>query len=167
MIRDEKFGAFSKAMFSALMIGYVVLDPVLVDRFVDAKRIVNRHPASQLQAAALIAGGQFERLLVGMRRLYASRQATLVKAIDTHLEGTASRNTSVASADPHVLVRIETVLDERKLISRASDVGLNVSGGEDCFATRPAQSHLRLGYAAMPEVGIEEAVRRLARALGR
>lgn len=95
-----------------------------------------------------------------MRRLHASRQATLVKAIDTHLKGTASRNTLVASADPHALVRIDTDFDERELISRASDVGLDVSGGEDCFATGPAQPHLRLGYAAMPEVGIEEAARR-------
>lgn len=173
--RVAYLGTFSKVLFPALRIGYVVLDSDLVDLFVDAKRIVDRHPATQLQAtaAAFIAEGHFERHLVRMRRLYASRQATLIAAIDTDLKGIASRNmfggsgASVASAGLHVMVRVEGDRDERDLIARAADHCVEVSGGNDCFVTEPAQPHLLLGYAAMPEARIEEAVRRLASALRR
>lgn len=167
--RVAYLGTFSKVLFPALRLGYVVLDADLVEPLVEAKRIVDRHPATQLQAtvAAFIDEGHFERHLVRMRRLYASRQAALTTAIDTSLRGIATRDESVASAGLHVLVRFNVDLSGREIIARAAEHGIDLSGAGDCFLAAPEQPHLLMGYAALPEARITEAVRKLGQILGR
>lgn len=166
--RVAYLGTFSKVLYPALRLGYVVLDDALAGRFLAAKRVIDRHPPTHLQAtaAAFIGEGHFERHLVRMRRLYAARQATLIDAVDTSLRGIAFRDTSVGSAGLHVFVRFDVGMDERELVARAAAGGVQVSPGGECFASPPEQPQLLLGYAAMPEDGIREGVRRLAGALG-
>ena len=167
--RVAYLGTFSKVLFPALRLGYVVLDSDLVEPFIEAKRIIDRHPATQLQATvtAFIDEGHFERHLVRMRRLYASRQAALNNAIDIHLRGIVTRDEAVSSAGLHVLVRCDVDLTEREIIARAAAQGIDISGAGDCFFTPPERPHLLMGYAALPEDQITEAVRRLGQVLGR
>ena len=82
-------GTFSKVMLPSLRLGYLVLPPDLVDAFVAARAIADRHSPSVEQAALadFIVDGQLDRHIRRMRMLYAERQAALVDAAKRELAG--------------------------------------------------------------------------------
>lgn len=161
-------GTFSKVLFPALRLGYVVLPPDLVGPFAMAKNLTDRHAPTLLQAtvAAFMAEGHFERHLARTRRLYAGRQAALLDALASEMPGIADRHPYATSAGLHFLVRFAVECSEEELIRRAAAVGIGLDGASSCFVTPPSKPHIMLGYAALPEEQIREGIRRLADLLG-
>jgi GntR family transcriptional regulator / MocR family aminotransferase len=82
-------GSFSKVLFPALRLGYLVLPPDLVDRFAAAKSVLNRHaaPFEQTVLCDFITEGHFGRHLRRMREVYAERLSILVESARRKLNG--------------------------------------------------------------------------------
>ncbi len=160
-------GSFSKVLFPAIRLGYVILPPDLVKPFLDAKGTVARHEPTLNQAAvaAFIDEGHFERHLAKMRRVYSARHDALLEAMDTHLGGIAYRDTAMTSAGLHVLARFDIESSEAELIARAAAHGVALDGAGKCYTTVPDQPHVFLGYAGIPEEGIRAGVARLGQIL--
>ncbi|HEU4384056.1 MAG TPA: PLP-dependent aminotransferase family protein, partial [Anaeromyxobacteraceae bacterium] len=80
-------GTFSKVLFPALRIGYLVVPPDLVPAFVRAREAMDIFPAPVQQAALaeFVAEGHFARHLRRMRVLYRARRAALVEALRREL----------------------------------------------------------------------------------
>lgn len=76
-------GTFSKVLFPALRLGYVVAPDALIDAFARMQALVNRQIPTLDQAvlADFILDGHFARHIRRMRQLYAARQAALVEAV--------------------------------------------------------------------------------------
>jgi GntR family transcriptional regulator/MocR family aminotransferase len=157
-------GTFSKVLFPALRLGYLVLPPALVGPMVAAKAATDRYaPAvSQATMAAFIEEGHFERHLVRMRRVYASRHQAMVDALDRHFGVRAERVSSTASAGLSMLVRFDVGLDEAELVARAAAAGISLEGASRCYTTPPSPPQLVIGYAMLPEERIEAGIARLA-----
>ncbi len=157
-------GSFSKVLFPALRLGYLVLPPDLVQPFVAAQSVVARHTPTLNQAAVatFIAEGHFERHLARMRRVYSSRHDALLDALDQHLPGIAVRDPSMTSAGLHVLTRFDTDLSEQEISRRAAAVGVTLEGAGRCFVTPPERPHFAIGYSSMPEEQIHRGIERLA-----
>src|SRR5262245_35539870 len=85
-------GSFSKVLFPALRIGYVIVPDQLVDAFVAGHRFAAVHVSSLEQAALadFIAEGHFSRHVKRMRALYGQRGTELVDAIRQELDGLVS-----------------------------------------------------------------------------
>ena len=64
-----------------------------------------------------------------------------------------------------MVVCFDVGLTEEELIERAAVVGVGLDGAGSCFTAPPAQPHILLGYAAMPEEQIRAGIRQLRRAL--
>jgi GntR family transcriptional regulator/MocR family aminotransferase len=159
--------SFSKVLFPAIRLGYVVLPPDLVEPFVAALATVSRHAPTLNQAvvAAFITEGHFERHLAKMRRLYSARHDALVAAMDAHLAGIAFRDETMTSAGLHVLARFEINLTESEIVARAAAAGIALDGAAKTFMVPPEHPHFFLAYTAMPEEKIQEGIERLARLL--
>ena len=158
-------GTFSKVLFPALRLGYLIVPPRLVDAFLAARTIMDRHPPTAPQAALadFIADGHFARHVRRSRALYAERQGVLVAAARA-IAGTL--DVGPAEAGMHLVGRLGGECDDRNVAIAARACGVEVSP-LSAYHFRPGgRGGLLLGYAAYTERDIREGVQRLARALG-
>lgn len=82
-------GTFTKMLFNALRLGFVVLPESLVETFETMRNAVDRHPPTLDQAilAEFILEGHFGHHVRKMRQIYAERMDILKQASDKHLSG--------------------------------------------------------------------------------
>jgi GntR family transcriptional regulator / MocR family aminotransferase len=160
-------GTFSKVLFPALRLGYVVLPAAdatvaLGRAFIRAKNLIDRGAPTLTQAAVadFIAEGHFERHLRHLRRLYGERRQVLTTALDHHLGRKVAY--SPVPAGLHVMLLLEAGLDENWLVHRASSVGVRIYGGTVHYLEQPAPPSILLGFSGLSETEIKEGVRRLA-----
>ena len=97
-------GTFSRTIFSALRLGYLIVPNALVPAFTAAKWLCDRHTATleQHTLAEFIAGGLLQRYLRRLRRRTALRRRALVDSIRTHLRGRVKMTGDSAGA--HVML---------------------------------------------------------------
>ena len=159
-------GSFSKAMFPALRLGYLVVPVPLLESFRRARAALDDYagPGLQPALAAFMQGGYFGSHVRQMRRRYAARQAALLEAARTHLGGLLE-----LSADPaglHLIAGLSPALaqraNDRDIEGIAAAAGVVAVALSRFYARRPARQGLLLGYAAFDEGTIDQAARQLA-----
>lgn len=157
-------GTFSKVLFPALRLGYLVLPTALIAPFVQAKEWVDRGAPTLTQAAVadFLTEGHFERHLRHLRHLYGEKRAVLVSALNEHL-GDRVRFSPVA-AGLHVMLYTDPNLDEGRLVRDAATRGVRVYAGAPYHLENPAPPSILLGFSGLNEAEIVEGVRRLAAA---
>jgi GntR family transcriptional regulator/MocR family aminotransferase len=160
-------GTFSKAMFPALRVGYLVPPPALVQPFVMAKALADAGGPTvvQLALAEFIQGGHFERHVRRARARNALRRGVMIESIGHHL---GDRVEIIgANAGLHVMLRLPDVpmRKVRELRHRAEEQGVGVYSAAPFYLEPPANGALLLGYASLPETEIREGIRRLGRVL--
>jgi len=157
-------GTFSKVMYPALRAGYVVLPETLVEPFVAAKWLSDRHtPTLEQEALAeFIAEGHFERHLRRSRTSNAARRAALLDALDKHFGDRIE--VSGANAGIHLLVWLRDFPpdDVEALVERAAGAGVGIYSVAPYFVTPPTRAGFVLGYASMSEKDIRAGIRALA-----
>lgn len=158
-------GTFSKVLFPALRLGYVVLPPDLLQPFLQAKRIVDRGAPTLTQAAVadFITEGHFERHLRRLRKEYGRRRSVLVQALQRHLGDRVSFAREPAGL--HVMLYLDPAYDEDSVVECAAEAGLGVYRGAPYHLQEPAPPSILLGFSGLTEEAIEEGVRRLSEAL--
>jgi GntR family transcriptional regulator/MocR family aminotransferase len=159
-------GTFSKVLFPALRLGYVVVPKGLVDVFVRAKAYSDRQSPliDQYALADFIDEGHFERHLRRMRGLYERRRAALVAELEkTFGDAIAIRG---ESAGMHLLARFSLPIPNDEAVSRAAREGVSLTNAQPLYLGSGGEGEFVFGFAELDEDRIAEGVRRLARAFG-
>jgi GntR family transcriptional regulator/MocR family aminotransferase len=159
-------GSFSKTLFPALRLGYLVLPESLVDAFTAARSVGDRHPPLPDQAvvADFLDEGHFLRHLRRMRTLYAERQQALVEAARRTLAGLLEVPPDAAGI--HLVGLLPPGADATAAAARAAEHGVRVVPVTRYAIEPPERGALLLGYAAVSIPAIHRGVERLAAALG-
>jgi GntR family transcriptional regulator/MocR family aminotransferase len=155
-------GTFSKVLFPALRLGYLVLPPTLAEPFTLAKELVDRGAPTLTQAAVtdFLAEGHFERHLRHLRQLYGKKRAALVEALDYYLQDRVEY--SPVAAGLHVMLFATGSVDEARLVADAAALGVRVYAGAPYHLEQPSPPSVLLGFSGLSEEEIVEGVRRLA-----
>ncbi|WP_150274616.1 PLP-dependent aminotransferase family protein [Paenibacillus tepidiphilus] len=158
-------GSFSKILFPALRIGYAILPPALVEPFLAVKMITDRMTAAieQEALADFIRSGQYARHIGRMGKLYATRRACLVEALQrefgdrVHILGD--------EAGLHLLIELQTAADELALAAEALRYGARIYPASGYYiGSRPEYPTFILGYANLSEHQIRLGIGAVARA---
>jgi GntR family transcriptional regulator / MocR family aminotransferase len=156
-------GTFSKVLFPALRLGYLVIPTDLVPRFVQVREAMDIFPASLPQAALadFILEGEFGRHLRRMRALYAERRTALANAV--HAELGDWLNVFGDAAGMHLTVTGRRRFSDHAVALRAARLGLWVMPLSSCFLGKPTRHGLVLGYGGTTVAEIRSGVHRLRR----
>jgi GntR family transcriptional regulator/MocR family aminotransferase len=158
-------GTFSRTIFPALRIGYLIAPKSLVPGFTSAKWLCDRHTATleQETLAEFITSGAYERHLRRARRRAAARRQALLDAIHQHLRDRVEITGQGAGA--HIVVWPYKQDSEEAIMARAAAQGVGVYGISRYYLRRPKRTGILLGYPRMSEQDIREGIRRLALSL--
>lgn len=158
-------GTFSKTLFPALRLGYLVVPPALVDAFVAARGVGDQHSPSleQVILSDFIAEGHYARHIRRMRELYRERQEVLLDAAERQLTGLLELRPACTGL--HLLGLLDQRIDDRAVSDEAAAHGIIARPLSRYYMEGPTLRGLLLGYAAVPPDLIRSGVRTLAHAI--
>jgi GntR family transcriptional regulator/MocR family aminotransferase len=141
----------------------------LAEAFARRRALDMRHSEIGTQAvmAEFIAAGHFQRHIRRMRIAARSRRDALLAGWPADVPGCAPL--PVVEAGLHLCVRVNSLARERELISAAERVGVEITALSSYWlfgSTTPEDQRagLVLGFAAVPEAQIGDALQALRRA---
>lgn len=153
-------GTFSKVLFPSLRLGYIVLPPDLVKRFLAARLAMDISPAGFHQAvlADFIREGHFSRHIRRMRLLYAQRRSLLIENIRKQF-GFAAEVIG-GQAGMHLSLTVKGI-DDHEIAERAADQQLWLVPLSSSYLRKPARQGFILGFGSTGVEQIPDAVCKL------
>jgi GntR family transcriptional regulator/MocR family aminotransferase len=158
-------GTFTKMLFNALRLGFLVLPPRLVGAFEAARTLVDRHPPTLDQAilSEFITEGHFGHHVRKMRQIYAERMAVLKEAADEHLDGLL--DVTNAAAGMKTVAWLKTGTSDKAAAEQARRLGLEMIELSEFSIKQPLKPGLLLGFAGCNPEELRRGVSVLAVAL--
>lgn len=158
-------GTFSKALFPAMRVGYLVVPSSLRERFVRARQAFDFFPPAlyQLALEEFLRDGQFARHLRRMRGIYLERRNALLAGLGRH----CANYLTVHNADGglHVTAFLPDGIDDRAVVRRLAGQGLVACALSTCCIGACRRNGLLLGFAGSTAERLLEATRVLAEVL--
>lgn len=158
-------GSFSRVLFPALRLSYLVVPPYLVDPCIAARAAIEgpQRCFEQSVAADFMEQGHFVRHLRRMRTLYSERQRTLLKAVDRDLAGLLE--VQPADGGMFLVGWLRRGMNDRLASRIALEHGIVADPISPLYMQSPQRGALLLGYTCITPAQIREGVRKLASAL--
>jgi GntR family transcriptional regulator/MocR family aminotransferase len=158
-------GTFSKVMFPALRVGYLVVPKDLVSAFAAARDAADVFSATLYQAVLtdFIREGHFARHIRRMRMLYMERRRALIEEIRSQ---TAGRLEVIgAEAGMHLTALLPRGSDDVEISRRAAASGVSATPLSTCYMRSEARGGLILGYGGVNTQQIRAGIRKLRNCL--
>ena len=154
-------GTFSKVMFPALRLGYVVVPADLVSAFAAARDSADVFSSTLYQSVMteFIREGHFARHIRRMRVLYRERRSALVHAIQTEMGGMLE--VIGAEAGLHLVALLPRGTDDVAVSKTAAQRGVSVIPLSSCYSQPSARGGLILGYGGTNLQQIHDGVAKL------
>jgi len=156
-------GTFSKILYPSLRLGYAVVPDALVDAFVGARVLMDRHPptADQHVLAAFIAEGHLDRHIRRVRGVHAERRAFVIDTLQRLLPVELAR-LQPSDQGMHLVLWLSSGIDDREVARRAGVAGVAVRALSPTYAGGRGPAGLVLGFGGFGDREIDVAAQRLA-----
>ena len=154
-------GTFSKVLFPALRLGYIVVPKDMVAAFAAVREAADLFSSTLYQAVLtdFIREGHFARHLRRMRVLYMERRSLLVDALRAQLGNMLE--VIGAEAGMHLVALLPPGVDDREAARRAAQNGISVLPLSMCYLKKPERGGLILGYGGTNASEVQEGIKRL------
>jgi len=158
-------GTFSKSLFPALRLGFVVAPHWARRSLVTAKAYTDWHSTvlTQDTLASFIEEGHLVRHVRKMRKIYAERRSLLLQSLSRHC---GDRLHPIgADAGLHLAAELAAPLQAVDLTTKAAAEGIRLQPLDRYATEKPALNGLVLGYGMIQADQIDEAILRLAQTI--
>ena len=158
-------GTFTKMLFNALRLGFLVVPERLANSFEAARSFVDRHPPTLDQAvlAEFIAEGHFGHHVRSMRQVYSERLSVLEAAAQKHLAGLLELTPTAAGM--RTVAWLKTRTSGEVAAHRAQMLGLELAALSVFTVKYSRKPALILGFAGCNPNELRRGVSVLAAAL--
>ncbi|MFZ6686787.1 PLP-dependent aminotransferase family protein [Undibacterium sp. SXout11W] len=157
-------GTFSKTMFPALRIGFMIVPQGFVAAINDlvSQSVSRGRTTDQLALADFLSSGQFATHLRRMRRLYRQRRDCMKAALERHTS--AFGKVYGISSGMHLVLALDESISDMKVSANALEQGIvaHAVSAHVIGEVNAIRNGLVLGYAQVPIEQIDEAVRKLS-----
>ena len=157
---------FSKTLAPGLRLGWIAASEVVVDQLTLLKQNSDTHSPNQpqLAVAEMLTSGLFDDHLRRLREEHAHRRDALIGALGRHTASGALLFTRPPGG-MYLWCRLGRGLTTARLLPQARATGMVFTSGEVFYCDDAGAHHLRLCFSSRPPTELEEAARRLAKAL--
>ncbi len=158
-------GTFSKSMFAAIRIGYVVVPPAFVEAFALAQNLLGQSSSSIVEKALsmFMDDGKFSDHIRKMRRVYRERHNILHDCLVT--ECADSLEPQPTDAGMHMLAWLKNNVDDQAAHRALLDVGIECLP-LSVYCTEPLErSAIVLGFSGVNERHMPKLVKRMSETL--
>ena len=163
-----RLGTFSKSIAPGLRVGYMTADAATISRFADGGLLDSGGGISHftsLVVAEYIRSGDYARRVERLRNAYRARRDRMLRALERALPPGSSWTRP--GGGYFVWITLPAGHDARRLLPAAEQQGVGFIPGDAFFGGAPGGvESLRLAFSKYPPATLDEAVRRLGRALG-
>ena len=158
-------GTFSKVLFASLRLGYIVIPPDLVDRFVTVRIAMDIFPPylPQEVLTEFINEGHFARHIRKMRLLYGERRGALVKYLRDEFGDELQIHG--AEAGMHVTVTLPEGLEDVEIARRAAIDRVWLWPLSPSYLGKKKRQGFVLGFGSSPIEQIPKAIRGMRAAI--
>ncbi len=157
-------GSFSKLLFPALRISYMILTPSLAATYHERAHLYNQTASKieQLALAKYMREGQLGKQIRKLRKVYARKAEIIQSAISKEWQGRAQ--IFGKSTGSHLLLEIDSSLPVGQIVQLALKKSVAVLPVEHFYTENQAdyRPRLLLSFAGIAEGLIPEGIRRLA-----
>jgi GntR family transcriptional regulator/MocR family aminotransferase len=159
-------GSFSKVLFPALRLGYLIVPPELESAFLRASRLLTcgLPVLEQRVVAAFMRNGHFARHIRRTRMLYADRRRCLATAL--HAAFGERVTVEMAAGGMHLLARFPGADDDSVLTKRAERAGLAATALSSLAMAHDCGQGLLLSFTNVVPAEADPLVARLATVIG-
>lgn len=158
-------GTFSKVLFPAIRLGYMVIPHDLISTFVEVRDAVDIFSSTLYQSVLteFINEGYFLRHIRNMRILYLKRRRCLEEALRKEL----GSNCEIEGDDAgmHLVLMLPKEKNDVVVARRAAELGISATPLSACFLESPPKMGLILGYGGADEAQIIAGVKKLGIAI--
>jgi GntR family transcriptional regulator / MocR family aminotransferase len=152
-------GTFSKALFPAVRVGYVVVPPPLWARFIEARFAFDLFTPTLYQRALseFLRRGHFARHLRRMRSAYLERRNALLRGLARHCGELVRVHNSDAGL--HLTVLLRNGADDREVATRLGRRGVATIALSSCYVGPTQSQGLLLGFGCATPQRLFDAAR--------
>jgi len=154
-------GTFSKVMFPALRLGYMVVPKDLVPAFRAGRDAADTFSSMLYQVVMtdFIHTGHFARHIRKMRVLYLERRTALLEAIQKHMPD--QLEVIGAEAGMQLVALLPHGVNDVAVSIKAAEQGVSARPLSLCYLNPPSRGGLILGYGGASTREIHEGIRKL------
>jgi GntR family transcriptional regulator / MocR family aminotransferase len=154
-------GTFSKVLFPSLRLGYIVIPPDLVGRFLSVRITIEITPPAFSQAvlADFIQEGHFSRHIRRMRLLYRERRSAMFDSLRNELD--VPVEVKGEHAGMHLSITLPHGFKDHEIAERAMEERLWLAPLSASYLEHPAPQGFVLGFSNTAPQEIRRAVRKL------
>ncbi len=163
-------GTFSKSLFPALRLGYLVVPRPLIERLQKFRNAIDSFPSitGQIALNAFMNDGDFTRHIRRLRMVHAKRKNLFTNFAHTHLRRFLDFQPSDAGL--HLLAYtadelVKSGVKDKQLAELAQSAGIGAVPVSNTYQFAPKQQGLLMGFANLDDEKIEGAVKKFSSAI--
>lgn len=160
-------GSLSNLLAPGISTGFIHAPPAVFGHLAGLRAASDPRTdvAMECAIAELFEDGEWLRHMRRMRRTYAARRDVLANALQRHLGGAVQFR--VPDGGLGLWARVDETVDIDRWSAEGEREGVQFFGARRYDFHQREQPYLRLGFSYLDDIELEEAVRRMARALAR